>query len=114
MVIMQGLVRYRYKKPTELDWSDWHISLIKPEDLESGLDLKTLIKVATGRCARVSYLNHFGERVVADDIRLHNNLLAASPQHLTPFEHSAQARVGRYANFSGWQSYRNQLERERR
>lgn len=85
------------------DWWAWH---------ENELTTEQLIKVSVGRCARVSYLNHDGVRSIADDIKLHDRLLASKPAHLSPFEHVAIAlpNSDKKANFQGWQSYRNILE----
>ena len=94
----------------------WHIPFLKQEDWElwheNELTYQDLIKISVGRCARVSYLNHDGDRSIKDDIKLHDRLLTSKPPHFSPFEHIAEAMPNsdRYANFQGWQSYRNQLE----
>lgn len=94
----------------------WHIPFLKQEDWElwheNELTYQDLIKISVGRCARVSYLNHDGDRSIKDDIKLHDRLLTSKPPHFSPFEHIAKAMPNsdRYANFQGWQSYRNQLE----
>ena len=94
----------------------WHIPFLKQEDWElwheNELTYQDLIKISVGRCARVSYLNHDGDRSIQDDIKLHDRLLSSKPPHFSPFEHIAEAMPNsdRYANFQGWQSYRNQLE----
>ena len=94
----------------------WHIPFLKQEDWElwheNELTYQDLIKISVGRCARVSYLNHDGDRSIQDDIKLHDRLLSSKPPHFSPFEHIAEAMPSsdRYANFQGWQSYRNQLE----
>lgn len=94
----------------------WHIPFLKQEDWElwheNELTYQDLIKISVGRCARVSYLNHDGDRSIKDDIKLHDRLLSSKPPHFSPFEHIAEAMPNsdRYANFQGWQSYRNQLE----
>ena len=94
----------------------WHIPFLKQEDWElwheNELTYQDLIKISVGRCARVSYLNHDGDRSIKDDIKLHDRLLSSKPPHFSPFEHIAEAMPSsdRYANFQGWQSYRNQLE----
>jgi thymidylate synthase ThyX len=94
----------------------WHIPFLKQEDWElwheNELTYQELIKVSVGRCARVSYLNHDGDRSIKDDIKLHDRLLSSKPAHLSPFEHVAIAlpNSDKKANFQGWQSYRNILE----
>ena len=47
------------------------------------------IKIATARCARVSYLNFEGKDDYEADIKLYDRLLAM--KHLSPFEHCARA-----------------------
>lgn len=104
---------YQESNPKTLEWGEWHIPFVsKEESTEQGLNLKAQLMVSTGRSARTSYLNHFGVRDVQEDIRLHQDLITADPPHLTPFEHPAVAKIGTYANFSGFQSYRNQLEKK--
>lgn len=62
--------------------------------------------VSAARCARVSYNKHDGTPAdPAEDRELARRLLSAG--HLSPFEHCAVAGEGRFANFTGWQSYRN-------
>lgn len=88
--------------------NQWHIPYITDEDVD--LSLHNRLKVSTARCARVSYLNHEGQRDTAKDIALHDRLL--SDGHYSPFEHSAKCvGVGRYANLTGFNSYRTHLER---
>jgi hypothetical protein len=88
--------------PERLDYGDWHLPLIGPEDydlaFESGLVQKAddsdklthaiMVPVSVGRCARVSYLTHDGKRDFDADIRLHDDLLANG--HMSPFEHVAR------------------------
>lgn len=47
------------------------------------------IKVATARCARLSYMTHDGEINHEKDITLHDRLL--KDEHMSPFEHCARA-----------------------
>jgi len=82
-----------------------------PYAMDCDPETKHLISVA--RCARVSYKTFDGkESNVADDIKLAEKLLGATPRHASPAEHQALAALGRYANFTGWESYRNFLEEE--
>jgi thymidylate synthase ThyX len=110
---------YDASKPDLLQAGEWHLPFIELEERQewkNGLiDVATLIKVLTGRCARVSYLNHDGKRDIMADIKLHDRLLSSTPPHLSPFEHVAQAlgKSEARANFTGFESYRFQLERER-
>ena len=113
-------VEYKKSEPIELDFGCWHMPFIKVDDCREIRVLhdraekqdEELIKIAVGRCARVSYLNHDGDRSIDDDIKLHDRLLASKPAHLSPFEHIAMALPNseKRANFRGFESYRYQLE----
>jgi thymidylate synthase ThyX len=106
---------YVASQPKQLAAGEWHMPLVKQDDLNEISDINELIKVAVGRCARVSYLNHDGVRNLADDVKLHDRLLTSKPAHLSPFEHVASALPDseKRANFTGFQSYRFDLERNR-
>jgi thymidylate synthase ThyX len=97
---------YEVSVPEKINTGDWHIPFVKEIPT-----VGNLIKISVGRCARVSYLNHEGKDDPIADGKLHDRLLASEPPHLSPFEHCAMAMPsGKFANFTGWQSYRNQLE----
>jgi len=101
---------YQSCEPNLLTDGQWHLPFTSQDMGERPAVFQDLIKVAVGRCARVSYSNHNGSSSVSDDMALHDRLLLSKPAHLSPFEHIAQCKAGQYANFNGWQSYRNQLE----
>lgn len=95
-------------KPRELSHADWHLPYIRDEDWEEAiLANKTdpiavqnrIIKVSTGRCARLSYLTHEGVRSLDEDVRLHDSLL--SKGHMSPFEHVARPMT-RYERDDRW------------
>lgn len=105
---------YNASKPDYLKPGGFHLPFIE-KDLINQLDFENtrkLIEIATGRCARVSYLNHNGVRDVKADIDLHDRLISAKPAHLSPFEHCAMASISgnRFANLKGFVSYRYLLE----
>lgn len=50
---------------------------------------KFMIKIATARCARLSYMTFDGEIDYEKDIELHDKLLVN--RHMSPFEHCARA-----------------------
>lgn len=107
---------YEASEPHELIAGEWHLPFaISYEKEHYQNDLSFLIKAVVGRCARVSYLNHLGHSDLHSDINLHDRLLSSTPPHLSPFEHVAQAlgKSEARANFTGFESYRFQLERER-
>ena len=95
-------------EPIQLMPGEWHIpfgdridterlislyeSLYKPNSIPQNRlkSLNTLrIKIATARCARVSYNNFEGKDDYEADIKLHDNLLSMG--HMSPMEHCAQA-----------------------
>jgi thymidylate synthase ThyX len=98
-------------QPARLDWDEWHLPLVHPEDREEDVSTEELIKVSAGRCARVSYLTHAGKRDLGADVELHDRLRASG--HMSPLEHparplnEAELRAGEWCgNFHGWCSYR--------
>jgi thymidylate synthase ThyX len=98
------LEQYNIHSPKQLKAGEWHIPfgdtfnsdvlegkvrydsgfVFNPEELEMNK-----VKIATARCARVSYLNFEGKDDYEADIKLHDQLLASG--HMSPFEHCAQA-----------------------
>jgi thymidylate synthase ThyX len=106
---------YDSSQPQQLGAGEWHLPLIKQEDIDEISDINELVKVAVGRCARVSYLNHDGVRSLTDDVKLHDRLLTSKPAHLSPFEHVASALPNseKRANFTGFQAYRFDLEKNK-
>ncbi len=103
---------YDESTPEQLDAGEWHIPFA-PIISSSQWSLEETIKIATGRCARVSYLNHDGIRNPKADIALHDRLLNSKPPHFSPFEHVAIALDSseQCANFTGFQGYRNMIEK---
>lgn len=117
---------YNANEPKQLKAGDWHVpfgdkltiarlmeycekSGMKPGDRERD-DLR--IKIATARCARVSYLNFEGKDDYEADIKLHDNLLKSG--HFSPTEHCAMAMGNSewYGNFQGFKQYRKFLPNE--
>ena len=97
--------------PAELGEEEWHLPLVRPEDREQIDSLEDLIKVSAGRCARVSYLTHAGQRDLAADIGLYDRLLEGG--HMSPLEHPAQPAGEEWCgNFHGWRQYRKTLAGE--
>lgn len=118
------LGQYLKSDPAWIEWGNWHIP--KFSGMEGGPDYgiagENGIKIATARCARLSYLTHDGEHNPDKDIEMHDRLLAAG--HMSPFEHCAKAQdfytAHERSNFdrpgapSGWLQYRKQFENESR
>lgn len=88
----------------------WHLPLVT--DGERATKEADWVKVSVGRCARVSYLTHDGQRDPAADVALCDKLVASG--HMSPTEHVAtphQHPVFR-GNFCGWVQYRKTLPNE--
>lgn len=103
-------------EPEELAEDEWHLPLVRPEDREQ-VSAEDLIKVSAGRCARVSYLTHAGERDLGADIELHDRLLESG--HMSPLEHparplsAAELEENEWSgNFRGWYPYRKTISGE--
>lgn len=103
--------------PVELGPGEWHLPLIRPEDREEVGSTEDLIKISAGRCARVSYLTHAGQRDLSADVELHDRLLVSG--HMSPLEHparpldEAELRESEWSgNFRGWRSYRKEIAGE--
>jgi thymidylate synthase ThyX len=98
---------YNESEPKKLEVGQWHIPFGSTIDRSflsvahgqvtgktagawsMDLEGKLKIKVATARCARVSYLNYEGDDDYLKDFRLHDRL--AKLGHWSPFEHCARA-----------------------
>ncbi len=86
-------------KPKELKEGEWHIPFgdkieIAPIDNAKWVSLANSkenfkVKIATARCARLSYRTFDNEIDYVKDIQLHDQLLAN--KHSSPFEHCARA-----------------------
>ncbi len=116
--------------PQVLKAGEWHTPFISIEDevganalaIELGLvgdERKDFVndllrKISTGRCARVSYLNHEGVRAPEEDVALHDRMVKQEPGHWSPLEHIAQALATkeRVGNLTGWMQYRKYFPNE--
>ena len=105
--------------PKELKAGEWHIpfgdkidyALHKWNFLPNitelwGKDMSEYgIKIATARCARLSYMTFDGEIDYEKDIKLHDQLLKS--KHFSPFEHCARAMTNQeYKEFVRGPVYR--------
>lgn len=107
---------YIKSTPREIGWGDWHIPYDERDSL-FGTSLSDRVKIATGRIARVSYVQQNGQRDEKEDIELHDRLLES--KHWSPFEHCAVAHEtplawdNRRGNFGAhWLQYRKTFEGE--
>ena len=118
--------------PTELSQGEWHIPFGDNIHDDSLLDIVNVddkysddpsylaklindskIKIATARCARISYtvVGEEGKPANYDnDLKLHDRLSTSG--HWSPFEHCAQAYNGASGNFNGFRQYRKQFSNE--
>lgn len=100
---------YTEHKPQFVEDDEWHLPYVDEPEREH-LTLDEQMMVSAARCARVSYLNHLGERSVESDLQLYRRLVNAHPPHASPLEHVATpATPGRPArgNFVGWRQLRH-------
>lgn len=96
----------KHSTPTFLQPGEWHIPMVSDDEL-GNLTTDVLLKIATGRLARVSYLTHDGKRDLSQDERLHDDLKNSG--HWSPFEHCAKVDNNGYrlSNFDApWVQYR--------
>lgn len=103
--------------PTYVPYGHWHLPLVNEQDRKEFTDYYALKKLSAGRCARVSYLTHQGERLPSEDFRLHDDLVRSG--HWSPFEHQATPAATRgfrhdTGNFKGWTQYRKSFSNENR
>lgn len=148
------LEAYNASEPKQLKAGEWHIPFgdqmdearlcqvindkfeVIPYQDAGYIDLSMYeVKIATARCARVSYMNFEGKDDYEADIKLYDRLLKSG--HMSPFEHCARAMShGEYrdsvrawtvpathknptgisqgwcANFRGWTQLRKTIEGE--
>lgn len=118
--------------PKELDYGQWHLPLVRDDEADLWeMGIEAVRKVSVGRCTRVSYLTHDGQRDLEADLVLHDRILSAG--HMSPFEHVARPvtdddevytyEAGHYGrvplskrwsgNLRGWVQYRKTLPGER-
>ena len=132
------LDEYNKSVPKELSEGEWHIPFGDRFDEERVIDLacdlvgneindeheladiveRTKVKIATARCARVSYMNFDGTDDYEKDVQLHDRL--AEMGHWSPFEHCAMAMyfdeegMRWSGNFKGFRQYRKGFGEENR
>lgn len=105
--------------PTNVDYGEWHMPYLRDDDdfLSHGdneVGIKTMI--STGRCARVSYLNHDGVKSMEDDLGVYKKLVTGDPVHWSPLEFVAtpyqkfHSRTVKSGNYHGWTQHRHFAE----
>lgn len=84
---------YNNNAPKFLSYDKWHAPLLnigmddEEEQIIAALGEAGPRQVSVGRCARVSYLTHDGQRDFNKDVELHDRLLGNG--HMSPLEHVA-------------------------
>lgn len=105
-------ILYDQSVPQVLHPGEWHIPYILPDEEE--LEVIEKVRISAGRCARVSYYYHDGQRSKWEqDLNICKRLMASEPQHASPFEHQAMAYTEdtKSGNFSGgWIQHRKLVE----
>lgn len=103
--------------PARLQPDEWHLPLIGDADRAEAASHEELVKVAVGRCARVSYLTHAGTRDLSADVTLYDRLLESG--HMSPMEHAARPMTAAEleasewsGNFQGWLAHRKLIPGE--
>lgn len=82
---------YEESRPTLVRDEDYHLPFIDEGEIEE-LGLENSVKASVARCARVSYLNHEGQKSLRSDLKLYDRLVSPGdgPSHAAPFEHVAR------------------------
>lgn len=101
--------------PQPLYYGEWHLPYVLEEEMTKHHgNYKTLVKISTARCARVSYKTHDGFTPKPDeDIGLHDTLRYSG--HMSPLEHPAtpmRSAKRFHGNFRGWKQYRKMISGE--
>lgn len=73
-------------KPEPINYGEHHLPLLQEDERDLPQDIK--IRIAIGRCARISYLTHEGVREIEKDIELYDRLVQSG--HMSPLEHVAR------------------------
>lgn len=122
---------YKSNTPEAMLMGEWHLPFVSSQEKaayfaglgdgvvgSSNIDhWLPLIKRSVARCARVSYLNHYGKvPSYEEDLKLYDRLLGAQPIHASPAEHQGTpgetAFSGHSGNLHGWTQYRKLLAGE--
>lgn len=85
---------YDSSTPKALTPHQWHLPLVPDwDDLAGQFSELDIAKISCGRCARVSYLTHDGERDPNADLALVDERLIPAG-HMSPLEHAARPMFG--------------------
>jgi hypothetical protein len=102
--------------PAEVDSDWWHLPYLRAGEDREYPAFPYLCEISAARCARVSYLTHYGVHDPEADLSLYERLVSAEPPHASPLEHVAQPLIvgrdkfdGNPGNFTGWSQLRHQV-----
>lgn len=100
------LEEHAKSEPARLEPGQWHVPF------GDGLAGDCRLKIATARCARISYGDFYGRNDPVGDVQLHDRLLR--DKHMSPFEHPAQASAEgkRYGCYRGFVPHRKTIPGE--
>ncbi len=96
----------------------WHIPF--SDKMPESLSNSDKIKIATARCARISYMTFDGEINAQKDLTLFSNLVESNPPHMSAAEHIAFPVTDSkfFGNMKGWvqlrKLYRNENSKDPR
>lgn len=99
------LEEYNKSVPQQLSKGEWHTPF--GDKMSDNLTDEEKRKVASARCARISYLTFDGKLDVEKDLVLFDRLAGGVPKHLSPLEHCAEATDSNYhGNLKGFKQFR--------
>jgi len=85
---------YKASEPTPVADGEWHLPFVTGRDrdqlVQAGYDDQHLCWISVGRCARVSYLTHDGQRDPQADLTMGKQKMLENG-HMSPLEHVARA-----------------------
>lgn len=102
---------YEASTPTFVGMGEWHTPFI--QENERHFSEATRLRISTARSARVSYLNHDGQRDLEADEKLFQRLVTADPPHWAPLEMVATPADNEertLGNFDGWHQLRHRQD----
>lgn len=90
----------------------YHIPYVS-KDEEKEIPLNLLLRISAARNARVSYLNHDGNKSIEDDLKLFEKLIPDNnAPHYSPLEHVAHPDKVGSGNFKYWKQLRFYYEED--
>lgn len=114
--IVAGLARdaIRNSVPTLKEVGELHLPFVSADEEYEWPTDEALKRIATARCALISYRDPSYEHNVQKDFDRYNKLASGDPPHASAFGHVAEAMEGFYRDgpFWGWRQHRRDLPGE--